>query len=84
MSLDELKKSLGDSVFNEFKAEFIGSKLKKDTNNINTIDLINYLVSNQDFLIKYADTYLLCGSLKEEFKNALIKEYELILKLDEE
>lgn len=80
MSLDEIKNDLGAAVFNEELAEFVGDTLKQNVSNIKTLDLLNYLVSNQDILIEYTYKYLMYGAFKEEFRKYLESKYKLILK----
>lgn len=80
MSLDEIRENLGTAVFNEELAEYVGDTLKENVSNIKTLDLLNYLVSNQDLLIKYTYSYLMYGAFKEAFKSHLESKYKLILK----
>ena len=80
MSLDEIKNDLSAAVFNEELAEFVGDTLKQNVSNIKTLDLLNYLVSNQDILIEYTYKYLMYGAFKEEFRKHLESKYKLVLK----
>ena len=80
MSLDEIRENLGSAVFNEELAEYVGDILKQNVDNIKTLDLLNYLVSNQDLLIKYTYSYLMYGAFKEAFRKHLESKYKLILK----
>lgn len=80
MSLDEIKNNLGTPIFNEELSKYVGAKLKEDVSNIKALDLINYLVSNEDMLIDYANKYLMYGTFKEEFRKHLESEYKYILR----
>ena len=80
MSLDEIRENLGSAVFNEELAEYVGDILKQNVDNIKTLDLLNYLVSSQDLLIKYTYSYLMYGAFKEEFRKHLESEYKYILR----
>ena len=80
MSLDEIRNNLGTPTFNEELAKFVGAKLKSNVSNIQTLDLINYLISNEDMLIEYTYKYLMYGAFKEEFRKHLENEYKYILR----
>ena len=80
MSLDEIKNNLGSAVFNEELAEFVGYGFKSNVDCIQVRDLLNYLVSEQDFLVDYANKYLMYGAFKEAFRKHLESKYKLLLK----
>lgn len=81
LTLDEIKEEIGAEVYDEELAKFAGLKLKANCDNLLTLDLINNLISNQDYLIKYINNYLLYGAFKEEFRLYLIELYKVILYL---
>lgn len=81
LTLDEIREELGTSVYNEELASFIGTRLKINVSNIQVLDLINYLINNQDILIDYANKYLLYSQAKKEFKEYLLNKYKVILNM---